>query len=92
MKNPAIERLFFVIGQIFDEKKYVCVRYKSSSKIALIKCDPCIQFRCGDGQCTLKQWRCNNVKNCLDGTDEVSILIDCSSVCNKWSHQKNKNN
>ena len=90
-------------GKIFDQKKYVCVRYKYSSKIVLSKCDTCAQFRCGDGQCTLKQWKCNNVKDCLDGTDEVGCgpcgknqfycrrarqCINADKVCDKYNDCK----
>ena len=42
-------------------------------KIALVQCDNCTRFTCGDGQCTMKEWKCNDVKDCLDGSDEVSM-------------------
>ena len=50
------------------------------------KCDSCTQFKCGDGQCTLKQWKCNRVKDCIDGSDEVVInfLLTEREVCSLY--------
>ncbi|XP_046862303.1 sortilin-related receptor-like [Xenia sp. Carnegie-2017] len=60
-------------GRLYDERNYVCVRYRYGrhTRIVLQRCNPCRQFRCASGECTLKRWRCNNVKDCTDGSDEV---------------------
>lgn len=66
-----------VVPKLFDEKKFACVRYQlrdGTSKTVLEKCDPCSEFMCGDGQCTRKDWKCNDIKDCLDGSDEVIIV------------------
>ena len=92
-------------GNLFDQKKYACVRYRYgfAIKIALVQCDNCTQFTCGDGQCTMKEWKCNDVKDCLDGSDEIGCgpcasnqfycrrarqCIDADKVCDKYNDCK----
>ncbi|XP_046862112.1 very low-density lipoprotein receptor-like [Xenia sp. Carnegie-2017] len=60
-------------GSLYNQMKYVCVRYNygSRSRIVLEHCNPCRQFKCENGECTKKQWKCNNIKDCADGSDEV---------------------
>ncbi|XP_046862123.1 very low-density lipoprotein receptor-like [Xenia sp. Carnegie-2017] len=60
-------------GSLYNQMKYVCVRYNygSHSRIVLEHCNPCRQFKCENGECTKKQWKCNNIKDCADGSDEV---------------------
>ncbi|XP_046862418.1 low-density lipoprotein receptor-like [Xenia sp. Carnegie-2017] len=34
--------------------------------------------KCGNGQCILSHWKCDKIKNCMDGSDEVGCG-SCSS-------------
>ena len=70
--------VFRFAGHLFDQQKYACARYFDGFTIrtGLFRCDNCTRFTCGDGQCTMKEWKCNDVKNCLDGTDEVVYMYE----------------
>lgn len=43
------------------------------------KC-PDNEFRCNNGMCIMKDWLCDGIDDCLDGSDE--IVSNCRGRCN----------
>ena len=39
----------------------------------IIGCDNATEFRCSDGECIEKKWRCDGENDCANGDDE----LDC---------------
>ena len=72
------------LGKAYDTTTHTCV--KVNGKISLKSCNTCNQFRCESGECVLSQWKCDGVKSCKDGTDEVG----CSGCRSSQFQCKNK--
>lgn len=60
-------RYFYKALRYFDTCAYLL-------KYCVVACDERHQFSCKDGECLPSEQRCNHVRDCTDGSDEV----DCS--------------
>ena len=50
--------------------------------LILLQCDPDAEFTCDDGTCISIDERCDEISNCLDGSDEDRceiVIIDGTS-------------
>ena len=49
------------------------------------ECDPNLEFKCGDGYCIEKHWKCDGTSDCADSSDEIGCPGLVSIVCLKIS-------